>query len=268
MTLPLGNLGPPLDTPGYAEAPPLPSALFDAEHFRFLAEASTDGILVNRSGYYVYANPAAAALFKASGPEQLVGKRPFDLIHPDDHALVTARYASVLDGASMPLQEVRAVTSDGETIWVETTAACYYGTDGPSVLIIFRDITERKKTNALIRASEEKLRQALLASNTGLWEWDTQANEVQFSREWKSQLGYEDAELPDRFETWKERLHPDDQFRVLAYVQQYLAHPQGEYQQEFRLRHKEDSYRWIEARASFVTETDGRRVRLLGSHTD
>ncbi len=34
------------------------------------------------------------------------------------------------------------------------------------------------------------------------------------------------------------------------------------------MRHKDGSYRWIDSHASFVTEADGRRIRLLGSHTD
>ncbi len=54
----------------------------------------------------------------------------------------------------------------------------------------------------------------------------------------------------------------------MAFVQAYLANPVGDYQQEFRLQHKDGTYRWIEARASFVTELDGRRVRLVGSHVD
>jgi PAS domain S-box-containing protein len=132
----------------------------------------------------------------------------------------------------------------------------------------FSQFCARKRAEELLRSSEEKLRQALQASNIGLWEWNTQTNEVLFSQEWKSQLGYEEAELPDVFHTWEHRLHSDDHARVISYVQAYLARPDGDYQQDFRLRYKDGSYRWIEARASFVTEPDGRRVRLLGAHTD
>ena len=47
-----------------------------------------------------------------------------------------------------------------------------------------------------------------------------------------------------------------------------MEKPEGEYALEFRLRHKDGSYRWITARASFALEPDGRRVRLLSSHMD
>ena len=126
----------------------------------------------------------------------------------------------------------------------------------------------RERAEELLRSSDEKLRQALSASNIGLWDWNTETDEVSISREWKSQLGYEDDELPNTFDVWEDRLHPKDKARVITYVQAYLAHSEGDYLQDYRLQHKDGSYRWIEARASFVTEPDGRRIRLLGSHTD
>jgi signal transduction histidine kinase/CheY-like chemotaxis protein len=54
----------------------------------------------------------------------------------------------------------------------------------------------------------------------------------------------------------------------VAYARAYLENPVGNYQQEFRLRHKDGSYRWIAAVASFMVEPDGRKVHLLGAHTD
>ncbi|MCS6291671.1 MAG: PAS domain S-box protein, partial [Nitrospira sp.] len=137
-----------------------------------------------------------------------------------------------------------------------------------TVSMLVRDITERKQAEEALRTSQEKLKQALRASHTGLWDWNTETNESSFSKEWKQQLGYEETELADTFESWDALLHTEDRDRVLAYVRAYLASPEGDYQQEFRLRHKDGTYRWIEARAAFVIEADGRRVRLLGSHTD
>lgn len=129
-------------------------------------------------------------------------------------------------------------------------------------------VIERKRAEEALRDSQEHLRQALHASNTGLWDWNTETNEVVLSAEWKRQLGYEESDLADIFESWVTHLHPDDRDRAMAIVQAYLANPAGDYQQEFRLQHKDGTYRWIEARALIVTEPDGRRVRLVGSHTD
>ncbi|HWF61176.1 MAG TPA: PAS domain S-box protein [Nitrospira sp.] len=133
---------------------------------------------------------------------------------------------------------------------------------------IATDITERKRAESALQKAQRKLRQTLQASNTGLWDWNTVTNEVEFTLEWKRQLGYEDHEIAGRFEEWEARLHPEDKERALAYVRAYVEKPEGEYTLEFRLRHKDGSYRWIAARASFALEPDGRRVHLLGSHMD
>ena len=131
-----------------------------------------------------------------------------------------------------------------------------------------RDITERKQAEQALAHTQEKLWQALRASSTGLWDWNTETDEVFFSDEWAQQLGYSSQEIDGRFEEWESRLHSDDHDRALAYVQNYLNDPIGPYEQEFRMRRKDGSYCWICARASFVEESDGRKVRLLGSHTD
>lgn len=130
------------------------------------------------------------------------------------------------------------------------------------------DVTEQQRAKSAIHSLQAKLHQAVKAAQIGLWDWNTHTNQVFFSAEWKSQLGYEDHEIADRFDEWETRLHPDDHDRAIAYARRYVAHPDGEYSLEFRLRHKDGSYRWIASRASFVPEVDGTLIRLLGSHTD
>ncbi|MDH4079464.1 MAG: PAS domain S-box protein [Nitrospira sp.] len=189
---------------------------------------------------------------------------------PGDHDRVVAAINDALGGKApydveyrivRPNGDVRTIHCCGEVLRDDSGKPCRMS---GSVL----DITERKRTEAMLRSSQEKLRQALQASGIGLWDWNTETNDVVLSEEWKRQLGYEETELSDTFETWVTLLHPDDHSRAIAYMGEYARERQGEYRQEFRLRHKDGTYRWIEARASFVTETDGSQIRLLGSHTD
>ncbi len=227
-----------------------------------IKRVASDGILLQM-------NPTGLRMIEVAKEEEAIGRSVFDLVVPEHRASFIEMHQAVLKGASRTLKfEIQGF--HGTKRWMETYAVPFMNpvTGHTEHLAITHDITDRKRTEALLQSSEEKRRQALKASNTGLWEWNTETNEVFLSREWKSQLGYEEAELSDTFATWEQRLHPDDYARAVAYVQTYLARPEGEYQQEFRLRHKDGTYRWIEARASFVTEADGQRIRLLGSHTD
>ncbi|MBS0152065.1 MAG: PAS domain S-box protein [Nitrospira sp.] len=160
-----------------------------------------------------------------------------------------------------PNDEVRTIHSCAEVLRDDKGKPCRMS---GSVL----DITERACSEAMLRSSQEKLRQALQASGIGLWDWNTHTNEMVLSEEWKRQLGYEKTELLDSFETWEGLLHPDDHDRVIVCLQDAVRKRQGEYRQDYRLRHKDGTYRWIESRAASVTEVDGRQIRFLGSHMD
>ncbi|MEK6785640.1 MAG: PAS domain S-box protein [Nitrospirota bacterium] len=189
---------------------------------------------------------------------------------PDDHDRVLASIDDALAEAAAYDMECRIVRPDGDVRTIHCCGEVVRDSGGQPLRMsgTALDITDRKRTEAMLRTSQERLRQALRASGTGLWEWNTETNDVVFSEEWKYQLGYRPTEISDSFEAWTTRLHPEDRDAAMAYVRDYLSRREGDYRQEFRLKHKDGEYRWIEARASFVTEPDGRQIRLLGSHTD
>ncbi len=134
------------------------SASPDDLRYRNLVEVSPDAILVNRGGVVALANPACAALFGASDPSELVGRKSIDLFHPDYHDVIRQRIGDITAGRSAPLLEERIVRLDGEVRDVEVVAAAF--PDGPSVSIqvVLRDITDRKRTEAALKESERQAR--------------------------------------------------------------------------------------------------------------
>lgn len=201
--------------------------------------------------------------------DELIG-RPIAVVYtPEERRAMAARFPAI-DQAGHLLYESMHLRKDGTTFPVLMQVTVIKDTEGRPIsrVAYAQDITDRKRAEEALRMSQVRLQQALEASNTGLWEWNTITGEVAFSREWKRQLGYDETELPDRFEAWVSLLHPDDRDRAILYAQEYRDNPVGAFRDDFRLRHKDGSYRWIDSHASFVTEADGRRIRLLGSHTD
>lgn len=115
---------------------------------------------------------------------------------------------------------------------------------------------------------ESRLALAIRASNIGLWDWDVKTDKVYFSPEWKKQLGYEEHELSDDFSEWESRLHPEDKDKAISVVNEFMRNPTQGYQNQFRLRHKNGSYRWIYVSGEMQFDTDGEPLRLVGTHTD
>jgi PAS domain S-box-containing protein len=219
-------------------------------------------------GRFLFTNRRFEQLFHLS-TEQIVGHTNHEIFPREIADAFRANDLRVLEQNSTVEYEEQAPLEDGlHTFLSIKFPLCDHVGTPYATCGISSDITERKRTETALRTSQENLRQALQASNTGLWDWNTETNDVWLSREWKRQLGYEESDMRNAFESWETHLHPDDHDKAIAFVRTYLAHPVGDYQQEFRLRHKDGTYRWIEARASLVKEPDGRRVRLLGSHTD
>jgi diguanylate cyclase (GGDEF)-like protein/PAS domain S-box-containing protein len=114
----------------------------------------------------------------------------------------------------------------------------------------------------------QRLLLAVRAGNVGLWDWDIRTNKVRFSPEWKHQLGYEDHEISDDFGEWQSRVHPDDVGQILKLTQAFLEKPRPGYKAEFRIRHKDGSYRWVLGQAALDFDDEGKPAHMLGSQVD
>src|SRR5262245_56159640 len=131
-----------------------------------------------------------------------------------------------------------------------------------------RNLTERSRAVDEFKQNEQPIDRALREARIGLWFWDLRSNKVYFSPEWKRQLGYEDHELRSRFGEFEERLHPQDRNSTLAALKAYVEGRRPTYEVEFRLRHKDGSYRWIFSHAFVKTGADSKPYRVSGCHID
>lgn len=115
--------------------------------------------------------------------------------------------------------------------------------------------------------SQERYYVAITGSNDGIWDWDLVSNEVFFSPRYKEQLGFEENELSNHFDTFRTLCHPDDFQSVMDQVQRHLE-TKERYEAEFRCRTKSGDYKWISARGQAIWNAQGSPIRMAGSHRD
>lgn len=162
--------------------------------------------------------------------------------------------------------EFRWVCKNGNVVCLAWNSVCI--PEHKQVYVIARNVSEQKE---LVRDLEEKRRRYYLANkatDTGIWDWSIRTNEVYYSSTWKAQVGYKKDELENSFESWQRLLHHEDYERVNRELNEYLNNPSGLFEIEFRLKHKDGSYRWIHNRAASLIGDDGKPYRMLGTHRD
>ena len=130
------------------------------------------------------------------------------------------------------------------------------------------DVTDRVRAQEALRKSEERYELVVRGAYDGIWDWDLTTDEVYFSPRYKEMLGYADDEFPNKADSWKDAIHPDDFDRVIKANQECIDGKVDHFQVVSRLRHKDGSYRWIMGRGTGVADENGKIHRLAGTHTD
>lgn len=105
-------------------------------------------------------------------------------------------------------------------------------------------------------------------ASDGLYDWNHETNEVYYSARWKSLLGHGEDEIGTAPEEVFERIHPDDEIRVRDLFTQHFAGPDGHFECEFRILHKDGSYRLGLVRGASIRDDAGKALRTAGSLTD
>jgi diguanylate cyclase (GGDEF)-like protein/PAS domain S-box-containing protein len=164
--------------------------------------------------------------------------------------------------------EIELKRRDGGRIWCDASwQAIIPRRPELGTVAVYADVTERKRTGAALRESEQRLELAIQASQSGLWDWDVVNNVRHVSDRFKEILGLpQDADL-DRLFHLPDRLHPDDRGRVLTAVDA-TVNTGVPFDQEARLRRADGSYAWVHAKGHAVRDARGRAVRFVGSIID
>ncbi|MGD9765623.1 MAG: PAS domain S-box protein [Candidatus Binatia bacterium] len=241
------------------------AALQESEkRIRNLFEQADDGIFIITADHrYLDVNPAGAKMFGYRREEILELRLP-DVLAEHERGRFDAEVKKLLAGTPHRGEWVH-LRKDGSTFQADVSARAIG--DGHYFSIV-RDLTARNEAERALREGALRLEMAARAGNVGLFDWDLVTGKVFFTPEWKSQIGYDDDEIGNDLSEWEGRLHPDDRERTLQNLHKYLASPWPGTWSEFRLRHKNGTYRWILAQSALVLDDRGQPMRMLGSHVD
>ena len=221
---------------------------------------------VNERGNFVHVNPAW--LRKMEYTEEEARKLSFlDIIHPDHQEHCQDLFRQLLQGKEFKNVEVCFVTKSGKEIFVVGNIFCNLATP-VSTRGIFHDITERKKAEGQLRESKRRYDLAVDAGQTGVMDFDLEAEKLYIDPKLKGLLGFEDHEMENTVRGWSSRVHPDDRRQSEEDLKNYIKGISPKYEHEYRMIHRDGSVRWLLARAQAIKDESGWVKRLVGTGTD
>lgn len=249
--------------------------LYSEERYRSLFKEAPISILIHDkdTGEIIDANPTAYLTYGLSCLEELK-ENDFWLDPPysfEDSLSLIHKASS--EGVQQFEWLNRKIT--GELFWEHVRLSPVTINGIERIMATTIDITERKNADKALQEKKEELEKsrerfvmAVNGSQDGIWDWDLHNKEVYFSPRWKEMIGFEDAELQNKFSTFRNRIHPDDRQNVMIYLEKYLKGEIPDYRVEFRFLHKNGNYIWILTRGAALRDENGFPYRISGSHTD
>lgn len=143
-------------------------ALKDSEErYRLLVDMSPDGICLHSDGKVVFVNAAGAKILGASNPELLIGNSVYDYFDPNCGILADEKMKTTQEYRdAAPLVEEKITRMDGSQVDVEVVSQPFKSYLGkPSVQVVFRDITDRKRSEEQLRAAKDAAEAATSAKS-------------------------------------------------------------------------------------------------------
>ncbi|MEH1853280.1 MAG: response regulator [Nostoc sp.] len=129
------------------------------------------------------------------------------------------------------------------------------------------ELIDRKRAEAELRQSDERLRLALSASRMGTWNWNIETGKISWSDNLEASFGLEPGEFDGSFEMFAARVHPDDRDRVLAVVNRAIATGE-DYDIEFRVVYPNGKIRWALSQGKVFYDQHGQPIQMAGIDLD
>jgi PAS domain S-box-containing protein len=183
-------------------------------------------VSIDVDGRIVEWNPQAEATFGWSRDEAL-GRALVETIIPPRHRAPhlqgMERFLATGDGPVLNRRvELSALHRDGHEFPVELAVSATRIGDEWTFNAFLHDISERRQAEEQLKRSELRLAQAQRVAHIGSWEWNTELDLMSWSNELYRIFGLEPQEFAGGYDSFLERVHPDDRDRVDATIRDAL----------------------------------------------
>lgn len=196
---------------------------------------------------------------------ELIGRALVDLAHPDDRGDTLRAAAEVRAGRPTLDFHNRIVTRDGQVRTMQWSAV--WSQRDQLMFAVARDVTEAERQSRALVDAKESLLRAQAVARMGAWELDIASGRLKWSEHVYEIFGMGEHEFEGTFESFTDRVHPDDRAALLAQQRQALA-GQADLDIEHRIFRPDGSVGYVHERARLLRDDQGQPWLLSGSVQD
>lgn len=222
---------------------------------------------IDPSGCWTFLNPAWTEITGFSVADSL-GTNFLDYIIPSDRQRNQELFEYLLErDQEYWKHETRTLTKDGGFRWVEVYAQLALATDD-SILGIsgtLNDISDRKRAEAALRASETRFRTLTTHAPVGIFQTDPKGGCIFVNNYWCELAKMTPAEAIGN--EWANALHPEDREHIYTEWESTVISGQ-DFIQEYRFQSPEGKITWVYGNATALRNEVGEIVGYLGTVTD
>ena len=144
------------------------------------------------------------------------------------------------------------------------------------LIVVLHKFFNRAKQVEILNATLEyrikqktlKLHNALEGARLGYWSWNIQTNQHTVDDRWLLMLGLTKDDVSNKAQDWNKRIHPDDRSNVNSIIKDAISENKP-YVVEFRMKHKNGTYVWIQGSGSIISyDKNNKALELAGTHQD
>jgi len=192
----------------------------------------------------------------------------WQLVHPEDRPAMLASVQVSAERLEPWFWQWRVQYPNGEICRFEGAGQPERCADGSVVwYTLVLDVSDRHAAEERLREQQAQLDLAVQASNIGFYFSDLRTRTSYVSPTYKVQLGYPPDALEASPSDWASRLHPEDRDRAITAFRRFIR-GEADYSIDFRLRHRDGSYRWFHSNAVLIRDSQGQPCKVVGTHID
>ncbi|WP_164512222.1 PAS domain-containing sensor histidine kinase [Oceaniglobus ichthyenteri] len=169
------------------------------------------------------------------------------------------------------IEGLTGTTATGDTLLLRAHVTAWTDADnGIYHALLLSDIDEERDAERVSRVELERANNAIKGARIAIWDFNCVTNTVAVCDLWREILeicSYDSAVIQ---EAWRARLHPDDEIRLMEGLQRVREGKCHRYEDEYRLRSKDDTHWiWFQSDLAIVErDHDGTVTRISGAMSD